>query len=167
VESAATMGQRVRDKRVTDFDARFDRVRPRLVAVCRAVAGGDDALDLVQDTYLKASARIHQLRDPARFDAWIVRIALNEAKAVIRSRRRELQRRNELQAAHSPPSDAGLRDLVDQLPMRERMVVVLHYGYGYRLTEVARLLGLSEINVRTLAFRARRRLRRQIEEAET
>ncbi|MEJ7803357.1 MAG: sigma factor-like helix-turn-helix DNA-binding protein [Candidatus Limnocylindria bacterium] len=58
-----------------------------------------------------------------------------------------------------------MRQLVELLAPRERAVIVLHYAYGYRMGEIARLLDLSEINVRTVAFRARRQLRAQLEDA--
>jgi len=148
------------------FDARFERVRPRLAAVCTAVAGSDDAEDLVHETYLRASDHLHQLRDPDLFDAWVVRIALNEARSLHRRTRRQREGLGRLRPETPDGPDAGLRELVERLPTRERAIVVLHYAYGYRLTEVSRLLGLSQINVRTLVFRARRRLRAQLQEAD-
>jgi RNA polymerase sigma-70 factor (ECF subfamily) len=165
VDHALTSHDHVRDDLASDFEARFERVRPRLTAVCTAVAGADEAPDLVHETYLRASERLHQLRDSALFDAWVVRIALNEAKSVLRDRKRLVERVAQLapRPIHSP--DVGLRQLVEQLAPRQRAVIVLHYAYGYRMGEIARLLDLSEINVRTLAFRARRRLRAQLEEA--
>ncbi len=148
-----------------EFDDRFALVRGRLTAVCIALAGADAAQDLVQETYLRASARLHQLRDPLLFDAWVVRIAINEAKGLTRRVRRERERLPRLEStAPAPAPDAALRELVELLPPRQRAVIVLHYAYGYRLGEVATLLGLSEINVRTLAFRARRALRTKLEE---
>lgn len=147
-----------------EFDARFGAVRARLIAVCIAVAGVDDAPDLVQETYLRASERLHQLRDPNLFDAWVVRIALNEAKGLHRRARRERERMPSLMPDVTPQPDAALRELVEALPPRERAVIVLHYGYGYRMGEIAEALDLSEINVRTVAFRARRRLRAQLED---
>jgi RNA polymerase sigma-70 factor, ECF subfamily len=146
------------------FEDRFARLRPRLMAVCTAVIGPDDAADLVQETYIRASERLHQLRDPALLDAWVVRIALNEAKSILR--RRQTERR--VLAPPAPPGspDVALRELVQNLEPRERAVIVLHYAYGYRLGEVARLLGLSAINARTIAHRARRTLRAQLEESD-
>lgn len=148
-----------------EFDDRFENVRRRLTAVCVALAGADDAPDLVQETYLRATDRLHQLREPSLFDAWVVRIAMNEAKGLTRRARRErelLPGIGPTQRAATP--DTALRELVERLPPRHRAVIVLHYAYGYRLGEVATLLGLSEINVRTLAFRARRTLRNQLED---
>ena len=144
------------------FEDRFARLRPRLMAVCTAIVGPDDAADLVQETYIRAATRIHQLRDPALLEAWVVRIALNEAKTVLR--RRHTERRVVTPQAPPAAPDVALRELVQRLEPRERAVIVLHYAYGYRLGEVARLLGLSQINVRTIAHRARRTLRAQLEE---
>ena len=165
VDLALTNKDLALDDLAADFEARFERLRPRLSAVCTAVAGADDAPDLVHETYLRASERVRQLRDPALFDAWVVRIALNEAKSVLRDRRRLAARVVQLAPRQANASDVGLRQLIEQLAPRERAVIVLHYAYGYRMREIARLLDLSEINVRTLAFRARRRLRAQLEEA--
>ena len=163
--AATTQAGRTEDASTADFDVRFEGVRRRLLAVCTAVAGPDDAHDVVQETYLRASDRIKQLRNPELFDAWVVRIALNVAKSEMRARRRAAERTSKLITHRAAESDAGLLELVAALPPRERAVIVLHYGYGYRMAEIARLLNLSEINVRTVAFRARRRLRAQLEEA--
>jgi RNA polymerase sigma-70 factor, ECF subfamily len=165
MEIAATGAERARAELASDFETRFERVRNRLTAVCTAVAGAGEAPDLVHETYLRASDRLHQLRDPELFDAWVVRIALNEAKAVLRDRRRFAERVEQLAPRPVATPDLALRQLVEELSPRERAVIVLHYAYGYRMGEIARLLDLSEINVRTVAFRARRRLRAQLEEA--
>ena len=148
----------------TQLPARFDALRPRLTAVCAAVVGRDDAVDVVHETFLRAQDRIHQLRDPELFDAWVVRIALNEAKSVVRRRQTGAARLRELRPRPTDPPDLGIVELVELLPPRDRAVIVLHYGYGYRMSEIARLLALTEVNVRTIAFRARRTLRAQLEE---
>ena len=66
----------------------------------------------------------------------------------------------------APQLDVGLRELVEQLPPRERTLVVLHYGYGYTLGEIADLLGLSHGNARSVLFRARAKLGEQLREAD-
>jgi RNA polymerase sigma factor (sigma-70 family) len=44
------------------------------------------------------------------------------------------------------------------LPPRERTVLVLHYGHGYQLDEIATLLDLTHTNVRSIIARTRKRL---------
>jgi RNA polymerase sigma-70 factor (ECF subfamily) len=161
VEVAAIHGGEAVDELGAAFHDRFEAVRPRLMAICRTVVGRDDAEDVVQETYLRARDRIGQLRNPTVFEAWLVRIALNEARSLARTRARRQERLGQL----DPPSrahdrDLALLELVDGLPIRQRMAVVLYYGYGYGMRDIARLLGISEINARTVLFRARRRMRK-------
>lgn len=156
------------DGRTDDFERyhdRFEAVRPRLLAICRTVIGADEAEDVVQETYLRARDRISQLRNPLAFEAWLVRIALNEARTITRHRARHRAPLSDADPSSSGGSrDIALLELVNGLPLRQRMAVVLFYGYGYDTGEVAHLLGISSINARTVLFRARRRLRSQWEE---
>ena len=65
-----------------------------------------------------------------------------------------------------PHGRLELHELVENLPPRERAVVVLQHGYGYSLDEVARLVGISHANARKISSRTRARLLRQWLEAE-
>lgn len=145
---------------VDEFDARFERARPRVLAVARAIIGAGQAEDIVQETYLVARSRIDQLRDPAATDRWLARIAENLCYQVLR-RSATYSRHASRLVGENPPSDPALRDLVERLPLRERAIVVLHYAYGYTLEEVAGILGISYANTRALISRTRRRLFRE------
>lgn len=151
-----------------DFDQRFGLVQPRLMAICRGLVGGDLAADVVHDAYVRGRGRFHQLRDPARFDAWLSRIAINLCFNWHRHRR-DISNRSAQDLTLCPaasPRDVGMREMVEQLPPRERTLVVLHYGYGYQISEIADLLGLSHGNARSVLFRARAKLGEQLREAE-
>lgn len=141
-----------------DFDARFAMARERLLRITASLVGATDAEDVVQDTYLLGRARFDQLRDGAAFEPWVTRIAVN----VCFGRHRRMKRLRELLPALLPRrtavSDIGLRELVENLPPRERTVLVLHYGHGYRLEEIAAILDLTHTNVRTVIARTRKRL---------
>ena len=145
---------------VDDFDARFERARPRVLAVARSILGAERAEDIVQDTYLAGRSRLDQLRDASALDRWLARIAENLCYQVLR--RGALRERHQTGFVDQPPvSDPALRDLVERLPLRQRAIVVLHYGHGYTLEEVARILSLSYPNTRALLSRTRRRMYRQ------
>jgi RNA polymerase sigma-70 factor, ECF subfamily len=150
-----------------EFEDRFEEARGRLTRVVASLVGPTDADDVVQDTYLIARRRLAQLRDRAALEAWLFRIAINTAYS---SRRRERTATNALplmagMATAPRGRDLALLELVDRLPPAERTLVVLHYGHGYRLIEVGRLVGISEGAVKAKLFRARRRLLRQLLEA--
>src|ERR1700692_2226779 len=55
----------------------------------RLVSNREDALDLSQETFLKAYQNLRKLDDPARFSAWLFRIAHNEAFSLLRRRKPE------------------------------------------------------------------------------
>ena len=149
------------------FDRQFAELSPRLLRICTGLVGADHAEDVIHDTYLRSRARLSQLRDPLRFDAWVARTAVNLCYNRHRSGRRLRDHLPRL-AASRPEAvdrDIGLRELIERLPPRERTVVVLHYGHGYRTDEIAARVGTSPSNARTILFRARRKLGEQLREA--
>jgi RNA polymerase sigma-70 factor (ECF subfamily) len=158
-----------REDGLAAYDARFALARDRLVRICAGFVGADAAEDVVHDTYLRGRSRWRQLRDEDLFEGWLTRIAINLCMNRHRSRRRllDLLPMVGARAPEAAGRDIGLRELVERLPPRERTLVVLHYGYGYQLEEIARMTGLSPVNVRTIVFRARRRLADQVRAVDT
>lgn len=143
-----------------DVDAAFEGARPRLLRIAFGLVGTEAAEDAVHDTYVIARDRIGQLRDPLAIEAWLARICIHRCFR-LRRRRFHLERllpRLAPAAARAP--DLDLRSLVEDLPARERTVLVLHHGHGYTLAEVGELVGISHANARAIASRARRRLLR-------
>jgi len=152
---------------IDEFDARFALMRDRLVRICTGFVGAPMAEDVVHDAFIRGRVRRRQLRDDDLFEPWITRVAFR----ICLDRKASGRRLVDTLLRVGGPSrdlsrDLGLRELVEQLPPRERTLVVLHYGHGYRLEEIADMSGLSAVNVRTIIFRARRRLREQVQRAD-
>jgi RNA polymerase sigma-70 factor (ECF subfamily) len=151
---------------VSDLDAAFSAIRPGLTRLCASFVGSPEADDVVQDVYLIARKRIGQLRDSRALEAWLRRIAVN--RCYDHRRRNERFRERLPLLVHSSTAsshDAGLIELVERLPPRQRTIVVLHYAYGYGLHEIADLLDVTHVNVRTIVARARQRLLAEWQEA--
>lgn len=149
------------------FDLRFATARGPLIAICTGLIGPAEAEDVVHDTYLRARSRLGQLRDTGNLEAWLARIAIR----LCYNRQRHLRLlRDRLPSLLSVQvhrtSDLGLRELIERLPARERTVLILRYGYGYGLDEIAALLSLRHSNVRTILTRTRQRLAAQWREVE-
>jgi RNA polymerase sigma-70 factor (ECF subfamily) len=150
-----------------EFDRRFGLARSRLEAICASLVGPSDASDIVHDVYITARTRLGQLRDSDRLEAWLARIAVNECHELHRRRRRlSGYPVAVLEAPAGSSSDVALRELIERLPPRERTILVLHYGHGYGLDEIASLLDLNYATVRSVIARTRLRLFRQWTEAE-
>ncbi len=143
-----------------DFDRRFGVARPRLERICGSLVGAGDAADVVHDTYIQARARLGQLRDPGSLEAWLTRIAVRACYDLHRRGRRTVA--YPMAVLEAPAGrDAALVELVERLPPADRTIIVLHYGHGYGLDEIARLLDLNYATVRSRIARARIRLFRE------
>lgn len=145
---------------VSLLDRRFPELRGRLIAICRSLAG-DAAEDAVHETYITARKRFSQLRDPAALDGWLTTIAVRHCVDRHRRTRRFRERIPELFRRSTPTHsqrDVGFTELIEALPARQRAVIVLHYGHGYSLAEIADILDLTHTNVKSIVHRGRRRL---------
>lgn len=124
------------------------------------------AEDVAQEALVRAFRAFHQLRDRARFRAWLVRMAWRLAIDEQRAHRRRLAR--DAHAADGPPSVAGpdaaaevaaLWAAIDRLPDRLRQPLVLASIEGHTMQEVAALLELPDGTVKSRLFEARRQLK--------
>lgn len=146
------------------FAALAGRHRARVEAVVGRLVG-DESEDLVQEALLRAYLGMTQLRDSARFGAWLCGIAVNLAKMQLRRRALEARRLAEL-APEEPVDDRSLlqlvREAVEVLPNGQREVVLMHYVDDLSCDEIASLLGTSAGAVRVRLHRAREQLRGEL-----
>lgn len=105
--------------------------------MCASLVGREDAEDAVQDAYLQARRAVRQLRDTATMEAWLYRIAINVCYGWHRRRRLHVELPVDVQTGDRSARDLGLVQLIEALPPRERTILVLHYGHGYGLDEIA------------------------------
>src|SRR5262245_57485094 len=123
------------------FVAAAAAVRPRLHRFCARMCGSSlDGEDLVQETLAEAFYNLPALKDPARFEAWLFRIAYHRCIDFLRRERRrdedvpfdEGGEHDQPIDAHSygdalddTPIDDALAALVSELPPKERASVIL------------------------------------------
>jgi RNA polymerase sigma-70 factor, ECF subfamily len=169
LDSAVTQGT---ESFEGSLEQEFDRHLGDCSALAYRIALGvlrhpADAEDVAQDALIKAYHHRHELRQPERFRAWLVRVTWR--LAIDRQRSSSRRERRELAAAASQlpePSaeDAAVRRefqqrldaAVDSIPGKLRRVVVLAGIEGYDMRETAALLGLPEGTVRSRLHRARK-----------
>lgn len=150
------------------LEALFDAHHQRLLTLALRLAGHrDDALDLVQETFLRAARRsgsIPSLEPHA--ERWLVRVLVN----LVRDRWRQIARRGTTATlpstaqAYDATAAATLARLIvtealAALPPRRRTIVVLAELEGKNSPEIAALLGMSAVTVRWHLSAARQQLR--------
>jgi RNA polymerase sigma-70 factor (ECF subfamily) len=139
------------------FDVHYDRLY-RLAR--RLAASADDALDLVQETFLKAARSPRSIPvGSANEEAWLVRVLINTRRDQWRkTRTRNRHNTTAFAGSHlapdGPDCEASLiaRNRIWQalevLSPRRRAVVVMHELEGLAIPVIASLLGISAITVR-------------------
>jgi RNA polymerase sigma-70 factor (ECF subfamily) len=140
-----------------------------------------DAEDVAQEAILKAFKSIGRFRQEAKFSTWLIQITLNEAKMKLRKDRRHLYESLEESQQNDDgdyiprdfadwreiPSETleqrelrdALRRALDTLPEKYRTILILRDVEHLSISETARVLGLSEANVKTRLCRARLQMR--------
>ena len=129
-----------------------------------------DAEDVMQETLLKLYRAGEPFESPEHQRYWLVRVAVNECKKLLRSPWR--RRTDPLEAAPETavwdsPAQSELFQQVMALPTKYRAAIYLYYYEGYAVREIAALMGANPSTVQTWLMRARGQLKKNLKEAES
>jgi len=139
------------------------------------------AEDLTAEAFVRAYRYWDRLRHEEALASWLFRIAKNLV-ATHRRRTRTLERALD-RAAHFTPNGSEalpdpeevalhkeelgqLKKLLSRLSAREQEVLSLRFEWGLDSRQIGELLGLSDVHVRVIIYRALGRLRRGFRSAE-
>lgn len=132
--------------------------------------------ELIQETFIAAFTSLHTFRGKGTFANWLRSIAVRTGYAFWRSRERDraepradiaqlIDERCHEEAPDDAVADAEVvHQTLAQLPPRDRLVLTLMYLDDHSVAEIARLTGWSRSMVKVQAWRARKRLRRLLED---
>jgi len=169
--------------------ALFERYRDTAYRVAMRITGrSEDALDVVQDSYIRAFERIDQFRGsatasdagdepmPTGFKPWLLRIVANRALDLVRARKVRLAMSLEGSSgdAYEPP-DRGtepapsarleraelrqrVQDALNRLPPDQHAVIALYATGDMTYGQIAEALGIPIGTVMSRLYHARRRL---------
>jgi len=133
---------------------------------------GNDALakDLVQETFLRAWRALHSLNDVAKAKSWLITILRREyartferkVPAFTNIEKVSIEDNEELS-----PDDRTERDLLRKgilkLDSKYREPLLLQVVFGHSCEEISEQLGVSKSAVMTQLFRAREKLKAQLQ----
>ncbi len=129
---------------------------------------GADAEDVLQEVLLERYQAARPFASPEHERYWLLRVAVNKCKNLLRTQKRRRDVPLEEAAALSAPPEPeyqALYDAVWTLPRNQRLAVDLYYFEGYSTGELAALLGTREATVRTWLRRGRLKLKERLKEA--
>lgn len=160
----------------------MERHSCRLYRIARSyLRNADEALDVVQETFVKAYRNAHRWRSGSEVGPWLTRIAVNEAIDHYRRNRRRQRKEAPLDEATSDHVDHGMRQTsapdrqvlgqqlgeriemaLSALSERQRAVFLLRHHEEMSLQEIAATLGLRLGTVKSSLHRAVDRLRKRL-----
>ena len=170
------------------FEAATVPYRRELLAHCYRMTGSaHDAEDLVQETYVRAWRAFDRFEGRSSVRTWLYRIATNVCLDLLRKRkvRREdpaivetsegPRNRIDLAAEERADSDPQrklfsgqvrrrVREALNQLTPRERLVFELRHYEGLRLRNIGEIAGTTEEAAKNCLFRATQKMRAALEE---
>ncbi|MBR4050860.1 MAG: sigma-70 family RNA polymerase sigma factor [Clostridia bacterium] len=145
------------------------------------VKNDDDAEDILQDSYIKALAKINELENPETFVSWFNRIVANKSKDYIKKKKPSLFECDEDEAyeviadenmTFSPEENVDKEDLrktvmqaLDELSEDKKACIVMMYYEENSIGEIAKCLEIPEGTVKTRLYHGRNELKRCFERA--
>jgi RNA polymerase sigma-70 factor (ECF subfamily) len=169
--------QRARAGDPAAWDNLFRRYQlPLYVYAFELVRDEQASLDIVQETFINASRHLGSLREDGKFGSWLFGIAHQKCIQRWRKKGREAAALEEFAAAPIEVEDdpaelliraeqeAAAMKLLNQLPVAQRSVLLLHFIEDFPLEDIATVTGTALGTVKSRLHYAKKALKKLVEE---
>ena len=121
----------------------------------------DDAWDICQTVFVKLLAEPRQFESAEHERAYILRMASNACKDLLKSpwRKRTCGLEAAAETAAPEAGDGSVLAAVNELPVNYRTVIYLFYYEGYQAAEIGKILGVPTATIHTRLARGRAKLK--------
>jgi RNA polymerase sigma-70 factor, ECF subfamily len=128
--------------------------KPILNLMLRMTGSEQDALDLTQETFVKAYEKLEKFSPSASFFPWLYTMGLNVARDFLRKAKRSPIESHDLENVYAIDCDQEdrlgnqlniqkVQEQLQMLPVDYREALLLRFHEGLSVSEVAYALGLS------------------------
>lgn len=144
-----------------DADAFLELMEKNSLAMYKVARGmlnnDEDVADAVQDTILICFEKIHTLKKPEYFKTWMIRILINECTKILRHYRDISMEEAMPDIPHRDISieEFEFKEMLNLVDEKYRIILILYYVEGFRISEIAEILQLNENTVKTRLARSR------------
>lgn len=143
----------------------YEHFAPLMLGVCfRYTKSLNDAEEVLQEGFVKVFMRLHQFKGAGELGGWIRKIMVNTALTYLKTNQKYRYDLSfdemplHLVSTENPEVNLQakeLAELVRQLPTGFQTIFNLHAVEGYKHTEIASMLGITEGTSRSQYARAR------------
>ncbi|MCS6984268.1 MAG: sigma-70 family RNA polymerase sigma factor [Leptospiraceae bacterium] len=157
-----------------EFNKLFLSALPMLYNLAmRIFRSEEEASDFLQDFYIFAEKKRHNFAGLSRFSTWLYRLAIHEALAALRRKRKiswEILDETQIESHHLGPEELEHRQDLEKkvqeeflkLPDTYRIPLYLRYYENMSYEEIAQTLNLKEGTLKSLIFRGKQILKEKL-----
>lgn len=147
----------------------FEWHAPKMLSVCRYyISDAHYAEEVMLNGFFKVFTKLSSYHGKGSFEGWIRRIMVNEAISFLRSQK-QIEFTEDVAVQETSTNNvkaeldvAEIQYLIDGLPEGYRMVFVMYAIEGYKHSEIAEMLNISEGTSKSQLFKARQQLQYQL-----
>jgi RNA polymerase sigma-70 factor (ECF subfamily) len=175
---ANIVGERLNEGRNEALEELISLFQNKIFTIAYRFTGNrDEAFDLSQEIFFRAYSKAKLYKRGTDFNAWFLRLAINTSinyrtKAVKNPSfsATEIDENLEQHPSDEDAAESGinlqkLNKLLNKLPKRERIVLIMQILEERKVGEIAAILNVSVKSVESLLTRARKRLRGLVEKS--
>ena len=163
--------------------------KPLFNFIYRNLGEQDAAKDVCQTVFIRTFKELKRLRDPDKFSSWIYRIAHNLCKDEFKRRKRhrvvyldemsnnedhaqsirhvpDMSQQTPEDICHHEQVGEILKEMLQELPEEQRIVVVMKQYQGLKFTEIAAILNQPVNTIKSRLYYGLRALRKMLEASE-
>lgn len=167
------------------FEALYNMTRASAYFIAFSITNNEqDALDILQDSYIKAFSNIDTVNPPETFDNWFNRIVSNKSKDWLKKKKpilfadintdipkewkqEELDRDNiPHEAVDSKETSRLVMEIIDKLSEDKRLVILMYYYQDMSVGDISEILELPVTTVKYKLLAARKEIKKGIEDLE-
>ena len=151
----------IEDAKNKNPDAFEQLIQPQLQRMYRVAISmlhnEEDAADAIQETVLKCWQKIGQLKSEEYLGTWLTRILINQCKDILKERKKVVPLEEFPELIHEDHYFTNeWRKILSNLNGKYQVVMELYYVDGFSTKEIARMLHITEVNVRSRMVRGRK-----------
>lgn len=149
------------------FKELVDRYAPKLYGICLRYMGDEfEAKDVLQESFIKIFKNISKYEQTGSFEGWMSKIAVNSSLMALRKNKNHIAYLEPIQETidaydteiEDKLNENDIVEMIKKLPNHYRTIFNLAIIEGYKHSEIASLLNITESTSRTKLTRARKKM---------
>ena len=145
---------------------------PKMLSVCRYyIRDLQHAEDVMLEGFFKVFTNLKSFKSEGSFEGWVRRIMVRESISYLRRQKNIEFSVEELDIDYNYTLDINselevndIQKMIDNLPEGYKMVFVMYAIEGYKHSEIAEILNISEGTSKSQLYKARKMLQQKIKE---